>query len=246
VSIDFQTLHQSNRGSRCFFLGNGPSLKAIDLRLLESEQVWVANRAYLLFDRIRWRPSFYVVRDPYVIENSLDQMRSLVISLPGTIFFFPDCVRESGLMADQRNVCWYRELEKTTTDHPRFSFDADVGVVRSSTVAVTVLQLAVWMRFDPIILLGCDMSYEARKSGGEETFQPVQGADSDHFDRSYLDGGARWQVPDVAAMFADFEAARQACDSRGVTVFNATDGGKLEVFPRIRFVDIAGRGDAIK
>ena len=86
------------------------------------------------------------------------------------------------------------------------------------------------MGFDPIILIGCDMSYGL----------PRVGADSDHFDPRYLDGGRSWEVPDVASMQAQLAAAWQACDAHGIRILNASAGGSLEVFPRVRYQDLLG------
>jgi hypothetical protein len=240
MTVDLHTLAKTQAGRRCFFLGNGPSLNRQDLSLLSSETVWAANRAYLLFDRISWRPSFYVIKDPKVIENSADVMNPLMRSLPETIFFYPDWVQDVAKIEKNHNVCFYKEVDRTETSHSQFSFNADEGVVSSSTVATIVLQLAVWMGFDLIILIGCDMSYQATGFVGQTEFRATEGSDPDHFDPRYLDGG-RWQVPDVDRMLAHLAAAREACDAYGVTVLNATAGGQLEVFPRINYLTVFGK-----
>lgn len=240
MAVDLQTLGQSHAGRRCFFLGNGPSLNDQDLSLLAHETVWAANRAYLLFNRVSWRPSFYVIKDPKVIEHSADVINSLMQSLPRTIFFYPDWVLDAGRIEQKHNVLLYRELDRTETRHPQFSFNPDEGVVRSSTVATVVLQLAVWMGFDPIILIGCDMSYQAAAFIGQREFRVTDGNDLDHFDPRYLDGGS-WQVPDVDEMLAHLAAAQEACDAHGITVLNATAGGQLEVFPRVSYLTVLGK-----
>jgi len=230
VAVDLQTLRKSHTGRRCFFLGNGPSLNKLDLSLLEGEQVWAANRAYLLFEGVSWRPAFYVIKDPNVIENSIDAIRNLMRSLPNTVFFYPDWFRSAGSITDSANVCWYREVDRVDTNYPEFSVNADEGIVRSSTVAIVAMQLAIWMGFEPVILIGCDMTYQASSQS--------EHADPDHFDPRYLDGGRSWQVPDVAGMLAHMAAAKRACDAYGVTILNATAGGRLEAFPRVSYASI--------
>ncbi len=68
-------------------LGNGPSLNHTPLHILGGEQVWATNRAYLLFDRIAWRPSHYVVVDPQVIVNSRFHLSTCVAELSQTTIF---------------------------------------------------------------------------------------------------------------------------------------------------------------
>ncbi len=224
MAVDLHSLRDSCAGQKCFFLGTGPSLNQLDLSLLKDEVVWTANRAFLLFDRVSWRPSFYAVKDPNVIRNSADALNALALSLPATVFFYPDWVPATGLITGMDNVCWFHEVARVETEYPAFSLSPDQGVVHSSTVTTTVLQLAIWMGFNPIILIGCDMSYH--------------GTESDHFDRRYLDGGKSWEVPDVAPMLAELAEARRACDARGVTILNATAGGNLEAFSRVSYLDV--------
>jgi hypothetical protein len=229
VSIDLHGLHNTHRGQRCFFLGNGPSLNKLDLSLLERELVWASNRAYLLFDRISWRPSFYVLKDPDVIKRSADALNSLALELPATVFFYPEWVIGTGVIKERDNICWFREVPGTETDYPSCSLNADNGIVHSSTVATMALQLAVWMGFNPIILIGCDMSYV--------------GTEADHFDPRYLDGSQHWILPDVDKMIAELKEAKRAADAQGITILNATAGGNLEAFSRVSYIDIVRKRD---
>ena len=47
-------------GRRCFFIGNGPSLRAADLtKLHENGDITFGfNRIYNIFDQTPWRPTF--------------------------------------------------------------------------------------------------------------------------------------------------------------------------------------------
>jgi hypothetical protein len=39
-------------------------------------------------------------------------------------------------------------------------------------------------------------------------------------------------------MIMHYEKAKEVCDALGIKVFNATVGGKLEVFPRVNYKDL--------
>ena len=54
-----RSLHNIHRGKRIFIIGNGPSLNRTPLEKLEGEFTFGVNRIYMLFDRIKWRPTFY-------------------------------------------------------------------------------------------------------------------------------------------------------------------------------------------
>lgn len=216
-------------GQRCFIMGNGPSLNRMDLGLLEREQVWGANRCFLLFDRVGWRPTFYTAMDPLAIQNSRQRINQMIHELPETRFFFPITACHNGWVEAADNVYFYREEPRAG-----FSLDAARGLAQVRTVTAASLQLAAFLGFHPIYLIGCDLSYGATATA------------ADHFHPAYLDGGGSWRVPDVAGMREDYRAARRVLDSTGVAIYNATLGGQLEEFPRVRYASlftVAERGE---
>ena len=77
-------------GQRCFIMGNGPSLNKTRLELLADEAVWGFNKIYLLFDKIEWKPKFYVANDRRLTQHISNEIGMLIKQLPESIFFFPD------------------------------------------------------------------------------------------------------------------------------------------------------------
>jgi len=232
-------------GQRCFIMGTGPSLNRMDLGLFEEEHVWGVNKCYLLFDRIRWRPSFWVAVDKRVVPDISREMNSLTRSLPETTFFFPVKFREEWLLQSRSNVYWYSEieLEESTPPERMFSTDITKWVSGVRTVTIAALQLAVYLSFNPIYLIGCDASYDVSRTVRTEAGQPdalvsTQNDDQNHFDRGYFGRGSKWHEPKVDRMIYHYEQARKACDAIGVSVYNATFGGNLEVFPRVDYREL--------
>ena len=223
-------------------MGNGPSLNQMDLGLLAGESVWGANRCYLLFERIDWRPAFYVSVDKRVVPDIAQEIAALFRELTQTLFFFPVEFRERGLLPSAPNVYWYREVDIDETDLPdgTFSRDAAQFVTTVRTVTVAAMQLAAFLGFNPIYLIGCDTSYSipstARSEGDSgEKLVSTEDDDPNHFDPSYFGKGRKWHNPHVERMIFHYEQARKVCDAMGVEVYNATVGGKLEVFPRVDY-----------
>ena len=48
----------------------------------------------------------------------------------------------------------------------------------------------------------------------------------------------KWHDPGPERMIFHNEQARQVCEEMGVRVYNATVGGKLEVYPRVDYQDL--------
>lgn len=221
-------------------MGNGPSINSTPLELLADELVWATNGAYLLFDKISWRPDFYVMKDPLVIKNNLQELLRLVPELPETLFFLPQGNALIEKLKNLENVIFFRV---NAIDPCGFSLNAQENVADSSTVTVTCLQLAFFLGFNPIYLLGCDMYYKSAaekvKSLGQD-FLKIEAVnmDTDHFHPAYLDNGDKWTVPDVDGMMRDYMLAKRICKEQGVNIFNSTVGGHLEVFPRINIHEL--------
>ena len=116
-----------------------------------------------------------------------------------------------------------------------------------NTVTITLLQIAAIMGFTEIFLIGCDTNYTIPGTVIQQgaRVQPVSDerllltstADDDpnHFAPDYFGRGRKWHHPKVEQMLAHYLLAKQVLDSAGIAVYNATVGGKLDIFPRIDY-----------
>lgn len=240
-----------NSGQRCFVIGNGPSLNQMDLGRLAGESTWVMNRGYLLLDRLGWTPSFYVTTDPLGVADDADGISALVDRLPGTIFFLPAArARDRTLDVVGDHVRWFESTWIDTATNggvlPPGTITAlpDAGVMETYTVTVAAVQLAAFMGFSPIYLIGCDTNFappsdaevvEVDTSSGTQTLVMGSAPDTNHFDARYHRPGARLYVPPLDATLSSYAAVRSVCEDIGVEVRNATVGGALEIFPRVGF-----------
>jgi hypothetical protein len=247
MTLSIEHLAHRHEGQRAIILGNGPSLNHTPLHLLADEQVWASNRAYLLFDRIDWRPSHYVAIDPFVIANSRSQLSTCVAELPETTFFFPEDVSELLKLESADNVCWFsfsHSAAQFADGRQRFE------IARAATVTVVSMQLAALLGFSTFVLTGCDMNYQhtvasasAGVSGAKaDRFAFKGGADADHFHPDYLDRDADWAIPEVAKMFLDFQQIARQFEASGIDVGNATVGGRLECFRRVDLATALAKG----
>jgi hypothetical protein len=246
MSRRMRSLQGKHRGQRCFIMGSGPSLNKMDLELLSQDHVWGVNKCYLLFERISWRPAFYVAVDTRVVPDSAAEINRLIEDLPQTTCFFPVQYRDEQVLQSAPNVYWYRQVgwsEKKAPAERTFTTDASRWVAGVRTVTIAAMQLAVYLGFNPIYLIGCDTSYSVPSTvrleeDDVDKLISTEDDDRSHFDRRYFGKGSKWHQPHVERMIFHYEKAKQVCDSLGLRVFNATVGGKLEVFPRIDYSEL--------
>ena len=232
------------KGQRCFIMGNGPSLNKMDLSLFGNDFIWGTNRCYLLFERISWRPIFYTAVDKRVVPDNRNDINSLVNQLTDTCFFFPSDFKINKILSSKKNVFWFDESPYKEGGSPRdnFSLNPSIWVSAVRTVTITALQLAVYLGFNPIYLIGCDTSYSipptVRYENGNPNFIISTEDDPNHFDKSYFGRDKKWHDTHVDRMIRHYMEVKEVCDEVGVEIVNATVGGELEVFPRVNYLDL--------
>ena len=229
-------LHNAHRGRRCFIMGNGPSLNQCDLTKLAGEYTFGVNSIFLNHDSMGFDPTYYVVEDILVAEDRAEQIDAYE---GPEVKFFGNYLQRY-LRGDERTA-WLNVMVDYR-DYPGFPHFAPNAARRlwcGGTVSYICLQLAFHMGFDEVYLIGFDHSYtipdSAERQGNQITSTE---ADPNHFHGDYFGKGYRWHNPRVDRMEIAYVRAAEAFAAAGRRVFNATVGGKLEVFPRVDYATL--------
>ena len=220
-----EALKNSHQGQRCFLIGNGPSLKNTDLSRLKNEFTFGFNRIFLAKEELNFSPSCLVSINDLVVEQSAAEFNAL--QLPK---FFSWRARK-WLRMDANTTFLY-----TTYTTPRFARDVSGRVWEGATVTNVALQLAYHMGFTTVILIGVDHSFATQ--GKPNTTVESDGSDPNHFSSAYFGKGFRWQLPDLETSELGYRMARQAFESDGRKVLDATIGGKLDIFPKVDYSNL--------
>lgn len=220
------------QGKRVFIVGNGPSLNKMPLYLLENEYVMAFNRFNLMFERLNWLPQFYMVTDDLVVKDMHQQINEEI--LPKVPYaFFPDIhpsnVDFTKYVEPRENVYWLN------TDKPEFRADLpNCGI--NKTVVNAAIQVAAFLGFSEIYLIGVDMTFADQKVKKINSRNwEADEHDPNHFDPRYFGKGLKYHNPTVHEMLDKFRIGKEFFDKRDVKIFNAGAGGKLETFPRVDF-----------
>jgi len=213
----------AHRGERCFILGNGPSLRQTDLSKLRHEFTFGLNRIYLLFPELGFTTSCLVSVNELVLEQCADEIRALTI--PKFLTW-----RARRWFPDEAQTLF---LDTDFTGPENFNGDATGRLFEGFTVTYVALQLAFYMGFQEVILVGVDHNFVTRGPANQVVVS--EGADPNHFAPNYFGKGFRWQLPDLEGSERAYRLAREAYEAAGRRVRDATIGGKLTVFPKIDY-----------
>jgi hypothetical protein len=221
--IKLQAFQGKHAGKRCFIIGNGPSLRGMDLGLLRNEITFGLNRIYLLFPELGFSTTYLVSVNDLVLEQFAQDFKGL--HLPK---FFTWRARR-----------WFQDdpavlfLDTDYTGEENFTSQITKRLFEGFTVTYVALQLAYAMGISEAILIGVDHSFQTK--GPPNVTVTSQGDDLNHFAPNYFGKGAKWQLPDLEGSERAYLMARRAYEAAGRQVLDATISGKLTVFPKVDY-----------
>jgi hypothetical protein len=216
-------------GKRCVILGNGPSLLKCDLSLLKNEITIASNANYLIWDSLEFTPNFLTVEDNLVAEDR----RKELSKINSTVKIFPEDLLYC-LKPDESTI--FVNFNRNYDDFPKFSEHFDEVVYWGGTVSYLNLQLAYFLGCTEIYLIGFDHSYQVPDKSKISNFVITSEEDDvNHIHPDYFGKGFRWHDPRVDRMEEAYIKAKEFLDKRNIKIFNATVGGKLEVFERVDY-----------
>lgn len=225
----------SQHPQRHFIIGNGASLRETPLHLLSGEITWAMNRIHLLYPYTEWRPTFFFMVDfnqqnpsgywKECIQAHITQPKFLWDGFRAGHPLFPDLGEGIG---DIPETTWLPRCPQ----HHYYAGDNYIKRAESwhlPTVCTAfsglgaMMQLAVLHGATELILLGCDL------------YTPAPDYNQNFFDAQYTsDPRDRTQI-DNANMEHMHTVASRSCP---VPIYNATIGGVLEVYPRVKLEEI--------
>ena len=226
-----QTLKGIHGGERCFIIGNGPSLRAADLDMLQGEVTFATNRIFKIFDQTNWRPTYYLSVDGIVLKDIQDELLSYDLGHMFIAERFCSLKATSNVLTRiYRDMTFDVEKDLYKNIMMYISEDVSNHFCEGLTVTFDAVQLAIYMGFKEIYLLGVDHNYSRvyEASGKVRIDSSVQ----DYFDNKKYDN--TYPANLIATQYA-YTIAREYCDAHGIKICNATRGGKLEVFERVDF-----------
>lgn len=210
----FAGRHEGQVGA---IIGNGPSLRETPLDLLADIPVFSLNRLYLMFDELGFRPTYHVAVNRYVVEQCTDELRQIGIPLFTTI----QNLRHFGQRTEGIHAF-------PAIMGPRFDPNPLSGLWQGSTVTFVAMQLAFYMGFRKLVLVGVDHNFDTK--GPANQVVESTGADSNHFHPDYFGKGFKWQLPNLELSEVGYALARSHFQYDNREIVDCTVGGKLNVF----------------
>lgn len=188
-----------------------------------------------MFDKTFWRPTYYVSSDSDVVAKKINEIQEIECDTKFIDMRFLDYKDLLGkcvfICSDPKFIInIYNTKAQVQEDLTQYFGQGE-------TVTFTVMQLAFWMGFTYIYLIGQDfnMPFYKDKYGIPHSTEAKEThfKNGDIFRRTYL-----YRDSNLYA----YQQARKYCEENGIIIKNATRGGKLEVFERTTLEEILSEG----
>jgi hypothetical protein len=195
-----------HKDKTCLIVGNGPSLKNVGNNWLSKYPTFGSNRIFL-----KYIPDYYVAVNNLVIEQNRNNIQKIDCEK-----FIP---QGFGIISN----------ELTITREHKFCLDPSKEVYEGYTVTFVSLQLAYYMGFTTVLLIGVDHRY--KYDGKPNEVHLMKSDDPNHFDDSYFKNQL-WNNPDLVKSEEAYSMAKYAYEYDGRKIINITPNSALNIFEK--------------
>lgn len=232
------SLKNLHKGETAFIIGNGPSLRAEDLNRLHEKGIYcfAMNRINLIFDKTPWRPSCYVAIDRQMLRDGDTALQSVLQeNIP--LYLLADVLYE-GVHNPSSNVLYfYNQPNSRYVPVHEFSSNIMEYIVDGFTVTYNAMQIAYYMGFSTIYLLGVDFNYNnVTNIDGTVTKKNTKAT---YFDSRYDSNNNNSGF--MSGMLSAYHTASDFCKNNNFKIINLTRGGNLDVFERDDFDSVVNQ-----
>jgi len=216
----FKNIHN---GKRCFIIANGPSLKQVDFKLLRDEITFGMNRIYLMEKVNNFKPTYLACIDK---KSQLLQFTEDYNNINGICFY------------EWNSRCLFNKKNNFIFIKGKFSPQFSTDPIKDrlgngKSVTYSCIQLALYMGFKEVYLVGKDHNYNTSTKAGIGV--KSTGEEDNHFIKGYYKKGQNWDAPDYKSEEYAYKLARKVFEKCSRTIKDATIKGKLDVFEKIEF-----------
>jgi hypothetical protein len=214
-------LQNRHIGERVVIVANGPSLNSMDLSFLRNETTIGLNKIFLGFRKFHFYPKYYVAVNAKVLQQSADAIKTMncvkFISTRAA-----DYIPEDALTYHINTPC---------VNMPFFT-DISQGVHEGWTVTYAAMQIAYFLGFEEVVLIGLDHRFKYSGQPNEAKF--LKGNDPNHFSSEYFKD-QHWDNPDFPHMEESYQIARSVFEHDNRQIIDATVNGACTIFEKVDY-----------
>jgi len=247
----FKNIHENQR---CFILATGPSINKQNLEVLKDE-ICIAVSQFFLHPSIQIiNPKYHVLapfHSPFNFQDNQEIFEGFQKSYSDDMIYFfgykPYEYSTFNFLQNNKNLAPqnsyfinYSFSEQINDDNYKNKkiWDLCQNPFAIRTVIYSAIQISLYMGFKEIYLIGCDHDYlqDIKRVTNHHFYEEEKGiSDVEHLssfsrERWFEEYYYRWQ---------QYRLIDEYAKSQGCSIFNATEGGMLDVFPEKKLLKLS-------
>jgi hypothetical protein len=236
-------LRDQHKGQRCFIIGNGPSIRKMNMSLLKNEITIALNGAYLSFPEWGFDATHMMFLDRFQTDIRGEEISKLKNSVKWLGLDNAHSTRPTKDMYFMHVRNFDQEGYFKSNNWPMFSTDLPFTCHSGRTVTYCAMQLAFHLGCDPVYLIGVDNTYgpyveklpKGKFTVTEENIEFVKQA---HGIKDYYKIGDILNMPAIDDIETEFRKSREVYESHERTILNAGVDSAVKAFDKVKFADL--------
>ena len=210
---------------RCFIVATGPSMKIKYLKYLKNEYTFSMNNITKYYAKTKWRPTFYVIQDLEALEENIVRIKKEKNSK-----IFINYKIHKKIKNDKNKILYphYNGLHSSRMDKKfitnKFSKDASIEIFDGYTVTYSIIQIAYYLGFKKIYLIGVDNNFKNPKINDLNFFRNIKNK------KEYLEDYKTWDK----RMLIAYKCAKKWSKKLGFEIISINNS-KLNIFRKKKF-----------
>lgn len=230
-------LSNRHQGERCFILATGPSIKKQDLTLLRDETCIAVSNFFVHPDYATIKPRYHCIAPyhPPITEEAWQiWMAELSAGVGDATMFFglSDLERNThnGLFVDKD--AHFLDFRGTWESTRAKGVDLTRRIPGPQSVPVMALLIAIYMGFRSIYLLGCDHDWILHFGNSTHFYNEHEHALNRNSYNEWAGSDFGSECRAYVNLWDQYKEIRGIVKLLSIEIYNATEGGVLDVFPR--------------
>jgi len=242
-NLIFKNIH---KGQRCFILASGPSINEMDLLPLQNENCIAVSSFFHHKDINTIRPKYHVLaplhppfdfNEAEIVFNGLEKNYNYSIDLFVGTNAFPYSYIEYIKMKPTKHIVHPINYQYSPQLNDKNRDDESVWDITQNpfsvrTVVFSAIQIAVYMGFKEIYLLGCDHDFLQRIGQYEgrhfyessKSFSDEKHLKQFNLEKMFLGHYNTWSA---------YRNMKEHLEPKGIKIYNASKKSMLDVFERV-------------
>lgn len=234
-----RTLNNRHAGERCFILATGPSIKQQDLKLLRGETCIALSNFFVHQDYSVIKPRYYCVAGYHQSISKTawtEWFGEMATATDSAVMFFSlndrKDIERSGLFS--RRAIHYLQYANWSKISGR-KVDITRSVPSPQSVTIMALEVALYMGFKNIYLLGCDHDWLLHLDTSKHFYEENQHALVRAGYDEWAGADIELQCQCYIRLWQQYKELGRIARGKSICIYNATAGGILDVFPRVPY-----------